>query len=105
MPQIEIEGAFYDVDEKGFLQTPEKWNEGVARAFAARDGVTELTEDHWKAINYLRDYYVRNGICPMVRRLAKDTGFSLKRLWELFPKGPTDGACRWAGVKQPTGCA
>ena len=105
MPEIEIEGVMYEVDGKGFLQKPERWNEGVAKAFAARDGVTELTEEHWKVVRYLRDYYVQNGICPMVRRLTKETGLSLKQLWTLFPKGPADSACKWAGVAKPTGCA
>ncbi len=105
MPEIEIEGAKYEVDGKGFLQTPERWNESVARAFAALDGVKEMTEDHWKVVNYLRAYYVANGICPMVRRLVKETGLSLKQLWVLFPKGPADSACKWAGAAKPTGCA
>jgi tRNA 2-thiouridine synthesizing protein E len=104
IPEIEIEGIKYEVDGKGFLQTPERWNEGIARAFAAMEGVTELTEDHWKAINYLRSYYVQNGICPMIRRLVKETGLSLKQLWTLFPNGPADSACKWAGVAKPTGC-
>src|SRR4030042_669578 len=103
MPQMELAGNTYDVDEKGFLQTPEKWNEEIARAYAAREGV-ELTDDHWKALNYLRGYYLQNHICPMVRRLVKETGFNLKRLWELFPQGPANSACKWAGVPKPTGC-
>ena len=104
IPTIEIEGIMYEVDRKGFLQTPERWNEGIAKAFAALEGVTELTEDHWKAINYLRSYYVENGICPMIRRLVKETGLTLKQLWTLFPNGPADSACKWAGVARPTGC-
>jgi len=26
--------------------------------------------------------------CPMVRKLCKDTGFTLKEVYELFPSGP-----------------
>ncbi len=104
MPEIEIEGIKYEVDEKGFLQTPEKWNEGVAKAFAALEGVTELTEEHWKAINYLRAYYMQNGICPMIRRVVKETGLSLKKIWTLFPNGLADSGCKWAGAAKPTGC-
>ena len=44
----------------------------------------ELTEDHWKVINYLRDYYKQYGIAPMIRKLCKDTGFPLKTIYELF---------------------
>lgn len=104
MPQLELAGKLCEVDEKGFMQEPKEWNEDIARAYAAREQVTELTEDHWKAINYLRIYYLQNGMCPMVRRLIKETGFSLKRLYDLFPQGPANSACKWAGVPKATGC-
>jgi TusE/DsrC/DsvC family sulfur relay protein len=104
MPQLELAGHMYEVDDNGFLQEPEKWTEDVARAYAARDGVTELTEQHWTVINYLREYYLEYGICPMVKKLTKRTGTSLKQLWELFPQGPAKSACKWAGVPRPTGC-
>jgi dissimilatory sulfite reductase related protein len=104
MPQIELNGAMYDVDEDGFLQEPDKWNEAVANAFAAIEGVNALTDDHWKVINYLRTYFQENGIAPMVRKLTKDTGVQLKYMYELFPQGPANSACKWAGLPKPTGC-
>ena len=104
MAQLELAGNVYEVDEDGFLQEPEKWNEDIAKAFAEREGVTALTEEHWQVIHYLRNYYLKNGICPMVRKLTKETGLNLKRLYELFPEGPADSACKWAGVPKPTGC-
>ena len=104
MVQVELAGDRYEVDDNGFLQEPERWNEGVAKALAASEGVTELTDEHWKVINYLRSYYLENGICPMVRRLRKETGLGLSRLYELFPNGPANSACKWAGVPKPTGC-
>ena len=104
MPQLELDGNLYEVDENGFLQEPEKWNENIAKAFAEREGVNELTEEHWKVINYLRDYYHKNSICPMVRRLTKETGLNLRRMYDLFPQGPANSACKWAGIPKPTGC-
>ncbi|NIM93067.1 MAG: TusE/DsrC/DsvC family sulfur relay protein [Anaerolineales bacterium] len=104
MAQMELAGEMYKVDEKGFLLETEKWNEDIAIAYAALEGVTELSEDHWTVIHYLRNYYLENGICPMVRRLTRVTGFSLKQLWTLFPNGPANSACKWAGVPKPTGC-
>jgi len=104
MPQMELAGNRYEVDENGFMQETEKWNEDIARAYAALEGVAELTGEHWTVIHYLRTYYLANGICPMVRRLVKETGFSLKRLYDLFPQGPARSACKWAGVPKPTGC-
>jgi tRNA 2-thiouridine synthesizing protein E len=40
----------------------------------------------------------------MIRKVVKETGFPLKRIYELFPTGPAKGACKLAGLPKPTGC-
>ncbi len=93
-----------EVDEDGFMQEPEGWDERVALALASTEGVNELTDDHWKVVHYLRDYYQQFGVAPMIRKLCKQTGFKLKEIYELFPSGPAKGACKVAGLPKPTGC-
>ena len=100
---ITIEGKDYDIDEDGFIQDPAVWNEAVALGLAKTEGVDELTEDHWKVVNYLRDYLQYN-IAPMIRKLCKESGFKLKEIYDLFPSGPAKGACKVAGLPKPTGC-
>mgnify|MGYP001041453011 CR=1 FL=1 len=92
------------VDEDGFMQEPDKWNEKVAEALATTEGVDNLTEDHWKVVNYLREYYLEYQMAPMIRKLCKSTGFKLKEIYDLFPSGPAKGACKVAGLPKPTGC-
>lgn len=104
MPQFEYNGKTIEVDEDGFIQEPELWNEELAKALASTEGVTEMTDDHWKLVNYLRNYYQQYGIAPMVRKLCKETGLPLKRVYELYPSGPAKGACKVAGLPKPTGC-
>jgi len=104
VPVFEINGKQYNVDEDGFLQEPEIWNETVAVDFATCEGVTALTDNHWKVINYLRNYYLQFGIAPMIRKLCKETGFKLNEIYNLFPSGPAKGACKLAGLPKPTGC-
>jgi TusE/DsrC/DsvC family sulfur relay protein len=104
MPTFESHGRTYDVDEDGFLQDPAIWNEEVAKDFMVTEGVTELTEAHWKVINYLRNYYLQFGIAPMIRKLCKETGFKLNEIYQMFPSGPAKGACKLAGLPKPTGC-
>ena len=98
-----IDGESYVIDEDGFLQEPERWDKTVAEAFASLEGIETLTEEHWKVINYLRDYYLEFDIAPMIRKLCKETGFKLKRIYELFPSGPAKGACKFAGLPKQTG--
>jgi tRNA 2-thiouridine synthesizing protein E len=104
MPTYEVNGRLYDVDEDGFLQDPAIWNDDVAQDFALTEAVSDMTEDHWKVVRYLRNYYLEFGIAPMIRKLCKETGFKLNQIYELFPSGPAKGACKIAGLPKPTGC-
>ena len=93
-----------EVDEDGFMQEPDKWNEEVAKALATTEGVNEMTTEHWKLVNYLRNYFLQFGVAPMIRKLCKETGYDLKKVYALFPSGPAKGACKVAGLAKPTGC-
>ena len=104
MPIYEVEERTYEVDEDGFLQNAEIWNEAVALDFARTEGLTALNESHWKIINYIRYYYDQFGIAPMIRKLCKQTNFKLEEIYGLFPSGPAKGACKVAGLPKPTGC-
>jgi len=104
MPRFVHGDIDIEVDEDGFMQEPDQWNEEVAKALATTEGVEELGDDHWKLVNYLRDYYLKFGIAPMIRKLCKDNGFTLKYVYEMFPSGPAKGACKVAGLAKPTGC-
>jgi tRNA 2-thiouridine synthesizing protein E len=104
MPTFEQGGITLLVDEDGFMQEPDKWNQEVAAALATTEGVSAMTDNHWKVVNYLREYYVQFGVAPMIRKLCKETGFDLKKVYELFPSGPAKGACKVAGLPKPTGC-
>jgi dissimilatory sulfite reductase related protein len=105
MPTIDHNGTSYNCDEDGFLlngidDMDDNWISYVQTV----EGISELTDEHTKVIEALREYYKKNGIAPMVRILSKTTGFPLKRIYELFPSGPGKGACKMAGLPKPTGC-
>ena len=104
MPVIEVNGKSVELDEDGFIVNLEEWNEDVARYLAKEEGIDELSEDHWKLINYLKGYFAEYGIAPMVRKMTKESGYSLKEIYDLFPSGPAKGARKVAGLPKPTGC-
>jgi len=104
MAMVELGGSQLEIDEDGFIQEPDKWNEGVAKDLAKGEGVDDMTDEHWKVVNYLREYYLEFGVAPMIRKLCKSTGFKLNKIYELFPSGPAKGACKVAGLPKPTGC-
>jgi len=104
MAIVEHKGHKFEVDEDGFLQGFDSWNRDWVDYVKTEEGISEITDEHWKVINMLQDYYKKNGIAPMVRILSKVTGFKLKYIYELFPSGPGKGACKMAGLAKPTGC-
>lgn len=105
MASVVLAGKEMEVDEDGFIQDPDLWNEAVARELAKKEeGIEEMTEEHWKVVNYLRNYYLEFRIAPMIRKLCKETGFKLQKIYDLFPSGPAKGACKVAGLPKPTGC-
>lgn len=104
MPKALLGGMELDVDEDGYIQDLDQWSEKVAEDLAKTEEAYPLTEEHWHVVNYLRSYFLEFEICPPIRMLVKQSGFDLKKIYELFPTGPAKGACKIAGAPKPTGC-
>jgi tRNA 2-thiouridine synthesizing protein E len=104
MTVTRIADAQVDVDPEGFLVDPEQWTEGIAEAIATDNGVPELTERHWQVVRFMRDHYLATGTAPSIRSLGKESGVSVKELYQLFPKGPAKLAAKIGGIPKPTGC-
>ena len=110
MAHIEVNGKQVEVDEDGYIQRLEDWNEDVAKYIANVEQV-ELTPEHWEIINFLRSYYQEYKIAPMIRILTKEIAKKMgpekgntKYLYSLFPAGPAKQACKIAGLAKPAGC-
>ena len=104
MAVVEFQGKKFEVDEDGFLTSFDQWCPEWVDYVKESEGISEITDSHNKVLEFLQDYYKKNGIAPMVRILSKVTGFKLKQIYELFPSGPGKGACKMAGLPKPTGC-
>lgn len=110
MPTIDFQGKQLEVDEDGYLVNLEDWSKELGEHLAKGDDC-ELTNAHWEVINFLRDYYSKYQIAPMIKILVKEIGKVMgpekgntKYLYELFPDGPAKQACRYAGLPKPAGC-
>lgn len=110
MPNIEFQGKQIEVDEDGYLVNLDDWSKEFGAQMASGDGQV-LTDAHWEVINFLREYYQKYQIAPMIKILVKEIAKVMgpekgntKYLYELFPDGPAKQACRYAGLPKPTGC-
>lgn len=104
MPKVTLGGKELEIDEDGFIQEPEKWDKAVAEDIAKTEEAYPMGDDHWKLVNYLRNYFLEFEIAPPIRMLTRQTGLDLKTIYKLFPGGPAKGACKIAGLPKPTGC-
>jgi tRNA 2-thiouridine synthesizing protein E len=93
-----------DVDAEGFLTDPAQWNEQIAEAIAAQNGIPELTDRHWLVVRFMRDRYLQTGNAPSIRSLGKESGVPIKELYQLFPKGPAKLAAKIGSIPKPKGC-
>jgi tRNA 2-thiouridine synthesizing protein E len=98
--------AYHDLalDPEGFLQKPEQWTEEIARQIAGENGITSLTDKHWQVVNFMRHKFLETGAAPTIRTLGKESGASIKELYQLFPKGPAKLAAKIGGIPKPHGC-
>ena len=104
MPVKEIAGVQVDLDDEGFMTNPDQWNEEVAKELAAEEGISELTEGHWKVINFVRSDFKEKGQIPTIRRMKKVGNIPTKEIYELFPEGPAKKAAKVSGLGKPQGC-
>jgi tRNA 2-thiouridine synthesizing protein E len=99
MATIEHNGKAYEVDEDGFLLNgAEDWDENWVDYVNGVEGISEITDEHQKVIDALQEYHKKEGTAIRICIFSKTTGFPLKRIYELFPSGPSRGACKMAGL-------
>jgi len=99
----EIAGTTVDVNEEGYLTDPSQWNETLAAAIAAEEGIPTLTDRHRAVCTYLREQQAA-GAALTIRSLGKSGIVTIKELYELFPGGPLKKASKIAGIPKPVGC-
>jgi TusE/DsrC/DsvC family sulfur relay protein len=98
---------FPETSEEGYLIDPAHWTEDIALELARKESI-ELTPDHWDAIRFMRQYFEERQIAPDVRHVMKHLSQRLgadarNRIFELFPYGYVQQACKIAGMKRPRG--
>jgi TusE/DsrC/DsvC family sulfur relay protein len=103
MPTTTIDGHTVHVNDEGFLTDPGEWSEPLAEALAAGIGI-HLTDEHWKAIRFLRDDFAREGETATLRRINVVGGIPTKTMFALFPQKPAKKLAYVAGLPKPHGC-
>ncbi len=104
---IEVDGKTLETDEEGFLLDPGEWNETVAQHIAESERL-ELNTSRWEIVRFVGDHFESRGTVPETRVVLKTLGEchgkdkdTRKYLYELFPYGYGQQACKIAGMRKP----
>lgn len=103
---LTVNGKEIETDKNGYMVNLDEWNEEVANAIAAEEGMA-LTPPHWDLINYLRDEFINNaGTQPNTRHILKamsekwGRALQQKDIYDLFPRDPSKQGARIAGLPE-----
>ncbi|MBU24699.1 MAG: sulfurtransferase TusE [Gammaproteobacteria bacterium] len=99
-----------ELDDNGYLQNLEDWDEDAAHQLAQLESV-QLTREHWELIELTRRYYAEFDYAPAMRPLVNwikleagaEKGNSIY-LHKLFPVSPARQLARVSGLPKPTKC-
>lgn len=91
-------------NEDGFLIEMSSWTREIAEELARKNNLGPLSEDHWTVIEFVQNYYRKNGTGPPIVKIGRGTGFKPSYICEMFPCGVARGAYRLAGLPRPFGC-
>jgi dissimilatory sulfite reductase related protein len=103
MTQKQLNGVTIDVDDDGYMTNHVQWNRDVAAALAKELGI-ELTDAHWKVLDFIDKDFKEKSVVPGMRRMNKIGGIPTKDLYSLFPDGPIKKAAKIAGYPKPVSC-
>lgn len=105
-----IDNRAIELDDEGYLIHLQDWTPHIAKLIAAREDIT-LTEQHWRIIELLRQFYQQFQLSPANRPLAKYLSQHLGKeqasslqLNLLFKGSPAKLAAKIAGLPKPTNC-
>ena len=94
-------------DHEGYLLDPDDWSEELMLVLADEQDV-ELNEEQREIVLFVRDYYEQNATVPEVRRVLQymkrtwgKERATRKYLYNLFPHGFAQQACKFAGMRVP----
>jgi TusE/DsrC/DsvC family sulfur relay protein len=103
MPVTTLDGHQINVNEEGFLTDHTQWDDNLAAVLAAQIGIT-LSDEHWKAIRFLRKDFEEQGETATLRRVSTVGGIPIKTLFTLFPAKPAKKMAYVSGLPKPHGC-
>ena len=104
---LTLSGTEIELDDEGYLLDPGDWSPEVAELLANEIDI-ELTDERLEIVNFVREHFEERECIPEMRTLlktlrdrhGKETA-TRKYVYNLFPYGYGQQACKIAGMRKP----
>ena len=104
---LQLNGAVIETDDEGYLLNPDDWSLDLAKVIARGEDM-ELTEERLEIVQFVRQQFDERECIPEMRTLFKTLRekhgkeiATRKYVYELFPYGYGQQACKIAGMRKP----
>ena len=104
---LQLKETHIDTDDEGYLLNPGDWSLELAEVIAGGENL-ELTNDRLEIVQFVRSHFEERECIPELRTLLKTLRdrhgkekATRKYVYELFPYGYGQQACKIAGMRKP----
>ena len=104
---LTLSGTEIELDDEGYLLDPGDWSPEVAELLANEIDI-ELTDERLEIVNFVREHFEERECIPEMRTLLKTLRgrhgkeiATRKYVYNLFPYGYGQQACKIAGMRKP----
>ncbi len=86
-----------DIDDMGYLKEPSSWDRKAAQIMASELRVGELTDEHWRILEFVRQWNTTYKSWPVPLLIRKHVGVDPRNLF----RGPPELVFKVAGLPNP----
>ena len=104
---LQLNGSTIEIDNEGYLLNPDDWSLELAEVIARGENM-ELTDERLEIVQFVRQQFEERECIPEMRTLLKTLRekhgkekATRKYVYELFPYGYGQQACKIAGMRKP----
>ena len=104
---LHLNGATIEVDDEGYLLNTDDWSPALAEVLA-RELSMELTDERLEIVHFVREHFEERECIPELRTLLKalrekhgKEKATRRYVYDLFPYGYGQQACKIAGMRKP----
>ncbi len=104
---LQLNGVTIETDNEGYLLKPDDWSLALAEVIARGEDM-ELTDERLEIVHFVREHFEERECIPEMRTLLKTLRerhgkdiATRKYVYNLFPYGYGQQACKIAGMRKP----